>query len=191
MSTYGVLLFLHIAAAIVWLGGGFLFQILGTRAVVAADPPRMGTIVGELNAMSTRLFIPSSLAVFVLGVLLVFDGPWSFGDAWIVVGLAGYAATFLTGLFFIKPQGEKIGAVMERDGGASPAAFDEIRKMMLIARVDLVVLFVVVFDMAVKPSTDDVGALVLMAAAVVAAAVYSTWRSRASGADAPPAREPA
>ena len=90
---YDVLLFLHIAAAIIWLGSGFLFQVLGTRANASADPPRLNAILGELNALSTRLFIPASIAVFVLGVLLVLDGPWSFGDAWIVIGLVGYLAT--------------------------------------------------------------------------------------------------
>ena len=33
------------------------------------------------------------MLVLILGVLLTIEGPWSFGDLWIVLGLVGYAMT--------------------------------------------------------------------------------------------------
>jgi uncharacterized membrane protein len=180
MSYYEVLLFLHIAGSIVWLGSGLLLQLLGIRADASGDPKRIKTLVEEADWLSTRLFIPTSLAVFVLGVLLVIEGPWSFGDLWIVLGLIGYATTFLTGIALITPQAKRIGRAIEREGGVGPVAVVEIRRIFLISRVDLVVLFTVVADMALKPTGDDVGTLVLMAAIVAVAAAYSFWRFRAS-----------
>ena len=41
-----------------------------------------------------RLFIPSGVLTLVFGVLLVFDGPWSFADLWILIGLAGWIAAW-------------------------------------------------------------------------------------------------
>jgi hypothetical protein len=41
------------------------------------------------------------LTVVVCGILMVVDGPWDFGALWIVLGLAGYAATFVTGAFIL------------------------------------------------------------------------------------------
>jgi hypothetical protein len=41
-----------------------------------------------------RLFIPSGVLTLVFGVRLVFEGPWSFGDLWILVGLAGWIAAW-------------------------------------------------------------------------------------------------
>jgi hypothetical protein len=53
--------------------------------------------------------------------------------------------------------------------------------VVLISRIHLVVLFTVVADMALKPTGDDVGTLVLMLAAIAAAAAaYATWRFRTS-----------
>jgi uncharacterized membrane protein len=179
MSTYEVLLFLHIAFSIVWLGSGFFLQLLGIRADRSGDPVRIKSLLDDADWAANRLFIPSSLAVFVLGVALTIDGPWSFGDLWIVLGLAGYAATFLTGLLFIKPQVQKVASVIERDGGMSAAAIAEVRKLFLISRVDLVVLFTVVADMALKPTGDDAGTLVVFAIAVVGAVVWSVMRFRA------------
>jgi hypothetical protein len=76
MSSYEVLLFLHIALAIVWLGSGLLLQVLGTRAVMSDDPVRIGTIAGEAAWTSSRLIIPSSLAVLALVIAPRSEPPW-------------------------------------------------------------------------------------------------------------------
>ena len=67
---------------------------------------------------------------------------------------------------------------MERDGGMSPASIDQVRRLFLISRVDLTVLFVVVAVMVLKPTGDDVGTLVVLAAVIAASVVYSVWRFR-------------
>ena len=192
LSRYEILLFLHIAFAILWLGSGVCLILLAGRADKSRDPVRIKQIVDDAEWVANRLIIPSSLAVFVLGIVLVVDGPWTFDMLWVVLGLLGFAATFVTGVFFITPQTKRIGATMERDGGMSPAAIEQVRKLFLISRIDLVVLFSVVFDMALKPTRDDVGTLLLMVAAIATAAVYATWRFRSSTpAPAAPARDPA
>ena len=180
MSYYEVLLFLHIAGAIVWLGAGLLLQLLGIRADASRDPTRIKALADDASWLSLRLFVPSSLAVLVLGVLLVIEGPWRFDELWVVLGLVGYASTFVTGIALITPQTKRVGEAIAREGGVGAAAVAEIRRLFLISRVDLVVLFVVVADMTLKPTGDDVGTLVLMGAIVAIAAGYSFWRFRAA-----------
>ena len=41
------------------------------------------------------LFIPASLATFVFGLLSAIEGDWDFGQAWIMIGLAGWLFSFL------------------------------------------------------------------------------------------------
>jgi uncharacterized membrane protein len=186
MSRYEILLFLHIAFVIVWLGAGFLFHLLGYRAERADDRPGMEKITADLVATANTVFIPSSLLVLVFGILLTIDGPWSFGDLWIVLGLVGFAVTFLTGVLWIKPQSERTHSLVQRDGGMGPEAFAVARRMMIFARLDYVVLFLVVLDMTVKPTADDVGTLALMAAILVGGAAYFAWRARRSTFPRPP-----
>ncbi|MDQ4018774.1 MAG: DUF2269 domain-containing protein [Actinomycetota bacterium] len=124
------------------------------------------------------IFIPSSLLVLAFGIWLTIEGPWSFGDLWIVLGLVGYGLTFLTGVLWIAPQSKRAAEMMARDGGLSSEPEFVARRMTTFARLDMAVLFIVVLDMAVKPTGDDVGTLVLMAALVVAAAAYFGWRAR-------------
>ncbi len=185
MSYYEVLVFLHIAFAIIWLGSGFLLQVLGFKADASRDVVRIQGLLDDADWAANRLFIPSSLVVLVLGILATIEGPWTFGDLWIVLGLVGYGMTFLTGVAFISPQVRRVSAVMERDGGMSQAAMAEVRKLFLIGRVDLVVLFTVVAVMALKPTGDDVVVLVLMAGAIALAVAYSVWRFRTAAEAAP------
>jgi uncharacterized membrane protein len=181
MTRYEILLFLHVSAAIIWIGSGFLLNVLGARADRKRDVEGMRRVVDDAAGLANILFIPASAAAFVTGLLLVIDGPWSFDQLWIVLGLAGFAATFATGLFVIKPRSERLAAIMERDGGMSPAAFVGARQLMIIARSDYVVLFLVVADMVLKPTKDDVGTLLVMAAFLVAGVAYVVVKARAAG----------
>ncbi len=168
---YDLLLFAHISAAIIWIGSGFLLQVLATMADRAKDDATFAGLLRMNGVLGLKLFVPASLATFVLGVLLVADGPWSADQLWIVIGLAGFATTFLTGILLLKPRGDRLAAMIERDGGAlGPEALHGARELLTVARLDYVVLVVVVFDMAVKPTGDDVWALIAMAAAVIAGA---------------------
>jgi uncharacterized membrane protein len=176
MTLYELLLFVHIAFAIVWIGSGFLFHMLGYRADRADDHAAIERLFRDQTALANLIFIPSSLLVLAFGIWLTIEGPWSFGDLWIVLGLVGYGLTFLTGVLWIAPQSKR--AMMARDGGLSPEAEFVARRMTTFARLDMAVLFIVVLDMAVKPTGDDVGTLVLTAALVVAAAAYFGWRAR-------------
>jgi hypothetical protein len=106
------------------------------------------------------------------------DGPWSFGDLWIVLGLGGIAATILTGLLVLTPRTDEIAQLMERDG-MTPEVATKITQLLTLGRIDIVVLYLVVADMAIKPTGDDVGVLVAMAAIVIAAAVFFSSRARA------------
>jgi uncharacterized membrane protein len=170
MSYYEVLLFLHIAAAVVWLGSAFFLQMLVWRAGQSDDAPLLQGIASNSGWMAQRIFIPASLVVLVVGILLTIEGPWSFGDLWIVLGLAGYAFSFLVGILFIEPEGKRIASAMQ--GGDTSRASFHIRRINTVSRIELVVLYLVIAAMALKPTGDDTGTVVLLAAVLLAALVY-------------------
>jgi uncharacterized membrane protein len=168
MTRYDLWLFLHVVAAIVWIGAGFLLMVLGTLAHRRRSPEAVGRVVEDTARLGPTYFVPASIAVVVFGILLVVDGPWSFSDAWVTIGLVGFAITFCTGLFLLKPRSERIAGLVEKAGEMTPEAYAESLKLLTIARIDYIVLFLVVFDMTVKPTSDDTWLLVLMAAVLVA-----------------------
>ena len=187
MSLYEILLFAHITTAILWVGAGFSLVVLGLLGELKDDEGSMRTALDGANRLGNVYFLPASLLVIVFGIALVAESEaWSFGQLWIVLGLVGYALTFVTGVALIKPRGERIGRMIEQARGTmTPEAMLEGRKLLTLARIDYVVLLLVVLDMVVKPTGDDVGLLVVMAAILVVGVAYPVWRVRSLTEPAP------
>lgn len=175
MTRYEILLFLHVAAAIVWLGAAVVVQFLAVRAERSGEAAEMHRIASDSEWLAMRLFVPSSLAVLVLGIALVADGPWAFDQLWIALGLAGYAFSFLVGILFLSPESGRIAKLIEAHGPEHEAVVNRIRRIFVVSRVELAVLFVVVLDMVLKPSADEVGFFVLAAAILVLGAGLALW----------------
>lgn len=151
MNRYEWLLFFHIAAAIVWLGGGLAVQVLAIRANRADDPARMTTIASEAEWFGTRIALPSSFSVLVLGIILAVDGPWDFGQTWIVLALIGFGLSFVTGAVFLGPESGRIAKLLAAEGPESPAVRSRIQRIFLVSRIELVLLYLIVLDMIAKP----------------------------------------
>ena len=177
MARYELYLFLHVVGAIVWLGAGFTLSLLAYRASRARDNEALRRLAADSTALSTTVFMPAALMVLAMGLLMVFDGPWDFGQLWIVLGLAGFAATLATGLLFAKPLTERIDAMIKRDGGMSPEAALQTQRLLIVGRADLVVLYLIVADMILKPTGADMAVLVVMAAVLAGAVAYALVRT--------------
>lgn len=188
MSYYEILLFLHIVGATVWLGSAFLLNALFFRAKSTKDNILIGRISANTEWLAKRIFIPASLLTLLLGILLTIEGPWQFDQLWIALGLGGFAATFLLGIGVIEPTGKKLHAAMEQHGPGHPETAKHSSRIDALSKLDLVLLFVVVFDMTLKPTADDVGTLLIGGAALLAAALYVVREYRRPAPAAVPAQ---
>jgi uncharacterized membrane protein len=183
MTYYEVLLFIHLLGVAIWFGTGFALLVLGSRFGRASDNQGLQSLFGQADWLATRVFIPVSLTVVVAGILLVIEGPWAFDQLWVLLGLAGFAATFLTGLLVIKPHSEQIAADLARDGMTAGSA-RAIGSMFARQRIDYTVIALVVADMTFKPTSDDVLTLLLMAAVLVTVVALVLRGERAAPAEA-------
>lgn len=186
MTRYELFLFLHIVFAIVWLGAGTTIQFLVVRAQRAGDPAEFGRLGAVNEWLTPRLFIPSSLLVLLFGIALVLDGPWSFGDLWVLIGLGGYAVSFLAGILLLEPTSKKMKNVMAAEGPHSPEAARLADRLTVVSRTEVVLLYVVVADMAFKPTIDNGWTLAGFAAALAAGPALFVWLQRRQSAAARP-----
>src|SRR5215210_5986407 len=96
MTLYEFLLFVHISATVVWVGAGLCSLILAVGYDRDGDEPAIRRFLADQERLATRLFIPASLTVVIFGIALVIESDaWTFGYLWIVLGLVGFAATFV------------------------------------------------------------------------------------------------
>jgi len=176
MDWYSIVKFLHVVAAVLWVGGGFVLFLLGVLA------ERAGNIEDKLQAMRAsgqlggRFFAPMSMLTLVFGLIMC--GFWvGFADLWVVIGLTGYATTFSIGMLVFKPTGERIGAMIAKEG-VTPAVLAIGQRMMCWARLDYAVMLVIIADMVLKPTLHDIGILAGMAMVVAIGAGLAFGGSR-------------
>ena len=164
MSWYEFLLFVHVTAAVIWLGGAFTFQMYGTVVRRGGDADEIARFAGRAGSLAEKMFVPASLVVILAGIGMMIDGNWDWGQLWVVFALVTFGASFVTGLFVISPMAKRIPQV----GPTTPAGQELIRRMFTILRIDLVYMYAIVFAMVVKPTSDD-GWTILIASAVLLA----------------------
>ena len=151
VTTYTVLKTVHILAVVVWVGGGAMITMLVARARRASDNPTLLTLIKQLQWVGPRIFASSSLIVVGTGIWLVLNGDLDW-DLWVILGLVGWAATFVTGNFFLRPAGEKLGAALAERGPEDPEVHGYVGRILNVARVDQLVLALVIVDMVIKPT---------------------------------------
>ena len=150
VDLYNILKFLHILAAVVWVGGDILLQILAQLALRSTLPGRVAEFAAEVEMVGKRLFTPMSILVLVLGIGLVQLGDWGFGQAWVIIGLVGIAATIATGAGYLGRQAGKLTELIEAEGADAPAVRTKVRTILNVARIDILVLVAVIFVMVTK-----------------------------------------
>jgi uncharacterized membrane protein len=184
VSLYEFLLFVHIAAVVIWVGGAAMVQIMALRVLAKNDPLALADFAGGVERIGNRAFVPAALIALLSGFALVWEMDFaSIGDDWIVIGLILFAITFLAGAGFFGPESGRLKKLIEAEGPV--AAAPRIRRLLILTRIDLVVLFLLIFDMSVKPEFGDgwtiLGAL-LVAGALAFAFTAPALRARPSEA---------
>jgi uncharacterized membrane protein len=145
---------IHVSAAVFWVGGGLLLTVLGLKAERSDDPNEIVTLGRWAAWVGERLFAPAGLVVLAMGIAMLVHGGDSivqWGKFWVIAGLVGYAASFITGVAVIAPQVRKAVALSETKGATAPETIAAIRRILLLARFDIAVLLLVVADMITKP----------------------------------------
>ena len=150
-EMYNYLLFVHVMGAIIWVGGDVALQVIGTRISRADDPVQLAKFAGQVEWLGTRVLTPSAVVILIAGVFMVLDA-WSFELLWVVIGLAGFSYSLVTGAVLLGPLSGKTGKLIEERGAEDPEVQGNIRKLFMYSRIELGILVVVVFAMTVKPT---------------------------------------
>ena len=152
MTWYELFLFLHIATAIVWVGGGFFLQMLALRILGTKDESRIASFAGDIEVLAMRIFTPASVVLLLTGIGLVLNGNWDWSEPFISVGLLVWIISFIAGVAYLGPTSGKIKTEMQA-GGATPRAQELIGNVLRYSRLELVLLWIVVLMMVVKFGT--------------------------------------
>lgn len=152
MTWYEFWLFLHITAAIVWIGGAGAIQVFGLLTKRAADPAKTAFFAQNVFFVVMWVFLPAAVLVLIAGIGLTENGGWDWGEPFIAAGLVLWALVALVAFGFLGRAIGNAGSRLETEG-PSPALALRLRNLVWLSRVLLATLVVIVFLMTIKPGT--------------------------------------
>jgi uncharacterized membrane protein len=149
-ALYNWLLFAHILAAMVWVGGAVVLMALSILTLRGRDPQAVARFVSTLPVLGPAVLAPATVGVVGFGVWLVLDSEtWDFGQAWIVIALALFAVAFLTGAAFQSRSAQSAERAVER--GDDAEALRQLTRWVRGYALILGLLLVMAWDMVFKP----------------------------------------
>jgi uncharacterized membrane protein len=148
---YFVFKMLHVGAAVVWVGGGLFIAIIAVLAELANDDDQLLQIGHWAETVAGRLFPVMSFVVLGFGIAMTMNGDIPYNQFWIIFGLVAWALSAATGILFFGPETKRLNKTAAEHGPQSPEVRARLRRILLVARVDVALMFLIVFDMVVKP----------------------------------------
>jgi uncharacterized membrane protein len=143
------LLYLHILAAISWMGAGITLVLLAIRAGQVGEELKM---IGQMEWIGSRIGGPAVIIMLGSGVWMVArSGAWQFSQLWIILAIALVVLLFLVGVGFHVPQYARIRSAIEKHGEDAPETRRLVRRSFLAAQVEVVLLAIAVLLMVFKP----------------------------------------
>lgn len=148
---YFVFKMLHVSAAVIWVGGGVFITICALLAELTSDDDQLLAIGHWAETVAGRLFPVMSFVVLGFGIAMTENLSIAYDQFWLIFGLIAWALSAATGILFLGPEAKRLNAVAAEHGPKSPEAQARLRRILLVARADVVLLFVIVLDMVAKP----------------------------------------
>jgi uncharacterized membrane protein len=149
-TLYDWLMFGHVLAAMVWLGGWATLSILALQALRAQDEVSVARFAATMRFVGPRLFAPATVLVAGLGVWLVLDSQdWRFGQTWVALAIGLFVAVFVVGAGF--QSRAAIGAERAIAAGDRERAARQVAHWAWGSVAILALLVLATWDMIFKP----------------------------------------
>jgi uncharacterized membrane protein len=129
------------------------------------------------------------ILLVVTGVALVLDGPWRFGDTWVVIGITGYVVALVLGSALQAPGKKRMNELLLERGPGDPETVATRRRIDALWWPELGIILIVLLAMTTKPvdgGTAGFWATVVVILGVVGVLTARGLRSAAVAEPSPP-----
>jgi uncharacterized membrane protein len=149
MSLFLILKVVHIIAAITALGANVTYPFWLRRA--GNDRDRVLDALDGIRQLDRRVANPAYIVVFVVGILLVITGSYSFGTFWISAAIVLFIIVAILGATLYSPALRRQEAEARADI-TSPAYAAAARRQNIVGGIVTLLVVVIVILMVAKPT---------------------------------------
>jgi len=143
-------LFLHIGAAVLWVGGGITLHVIGRRALASGDRQRMLQFSQDADWIGPRFYAPLSIVLLLAGFKLVSDLNYDMSTTFVSIGLTGWLISFGIGIGYYSRAAKKRDEVVAAEGLDGPGFLASYKQVANVNAIEISILLFVVFAMSWK-----------------------------------------
>jgi uncharacterized membrane protein len=131
ISTYTLLKFVHVAAAMVWVGGAVAITVLTARLVREQDRGVLLALAQRAGSFGGTVLGPAAVTTLLAGIATTAIVGFPFSSLWITWGFAGVLASIFLGATLIRRTFVEMAQI------AATPGVDDMRLNALQARLSL------------------------------------------------------
>jgi uncharacterized membrane protein len=87
MTWYTFFKSVHAITAAIWVGGAAMIQAYAFRILRTGDGRRQAEFSKDTEVVGMRVFMPSTLILFLAAIAMMVNLDWSWSQNWIILGL--------------------------------------------------------------------------------------------------------
>jgi hypothetical protein len=159
ITFYNVVLFIHIAAAVIAFGVTFTY---GLVAGIVSRPDQRRNVPfwhGVQHEIGSKLITPAAVVILLAGIYLAAEGNFDFSTAFVQIGVVAIVVLLGSGHAFFIPTEVRAVAVAERDIAAagtgevefSPEYQALAQRLKVVGIAANLLVLVAIFVMVIKP----------------------------------------
>ena len=92
LTLFSVFKFLHVVAAIVWVGGVITMTLLNVRLASTRNSAAMAALSSVGGFIGQRVFGPAAAITLLAGIATALNAGFQMRSLWIIWGFAGHSA---------------------------------------------------------------------------------------------------
>jgi uncharacterized membrane protein len=142
---------LHILLAIVAVGFNISYGVWTARA--AREPQHLGYVLRGIKFLDDRIANPAYAGLLVIGLLLIFIGPYDLTDTWVLIAMGLYVLMAAVALLVYSPSLTRQIAAYESGGPTSPEFVTLGNRTRMLGIVLGVIVVLILVMMVVKPGS--------------------------------------
>jgi hypothetical protein len=154
ITAHDVVLTLHVAGAVAWLGSLLAIEVIGTRVRARGDHDVAIAFAGDYAFFTRAVALPGSLALLLSGGWLMHDADLKLASSWwLGAGIGAWIVAFLVSTMLRGPQLARIVKLAGELGADAEEDRWRLRQVLLVTRGELLLLTVALALMVLQPTT--------------------------------------
>ncbi len=148
---YNLFKFLHIVAAMFWIGGVLSLVVINARLARSQNRAATETFAQQAEYYGRFVLGPAAGTTLLAGIITAILGHIRFDNLWILWGLAGIAASMILGAVFINRTTVELNQRVASAGSEQTGWVALQRRLANLNLINLLLLLSVVLAMVFKP----------------------------------------